>query len=65
MVERHLIQDLAANTLSPQIVSEMNDEEVAFITAEPQHVTNKREYLEGQKAVLEEALSTIREFVGA
>ncbi|KAK5688780.1 hypothetical protein LTS10_000758 [Elasticomyces elasticus] len=60
VVERHLLKYLAEETVSPVLVSEMPDKEVAFLTAEPRDTAKKRAHLEHRKTVLESGHKILR-----
>ncbi|KAJ4297535.1 hypothetical protein N0V90_005427 [Kalmusia sp. IMI 367209] len=63
-VERHLVEPLPSIILSPIIVTEMSEREVAFVAAEPPEITQQRSHLESRKAMLEKGLETFREAMG-
>lgn len=65
VIERHLIHNLAEETLSPMIINDMADGEVAHIAAEPEEVTHKRDFLEAHKAILEEGQAEFRRALGS
>ena len=50
--------------MSPMMVAEMTDEEVAFIAAEPEETTRLRANLEAKKTVLEKGQATFRSTLG-
>ena len=65
VIEHHLLHNLAEQTLSPMIINEMPDGEIAHIAAEAEEVTKKREFLEGHKAVLESGQDASRKALGS
>lgn len=65
VIERHLLHGLAENTLSPMIINNMSDGEVAHIAAEAEEITHKREFLEGHKAILESGQEAFRKALGS
>lgn len=64
VVERYLMRDLAADTISPVSIGDMSDDEIAFIAAEPEETTREREHLEGRKATLEKGQQMFRSALG-
>ncbi|KAF2628857.1 hypothetical protein BU25DRAFT_466787 [Macroventuria anomochaeta] len=64
VIERHLVEPLPDIILSPVHVTDMSDEEIRYIAAEPIEITQQREYLENRKAMLEKGLDTFREAMG-
>ncbi|KAF2837622.1 hypothetical protein M501DRAFT_1006657 [Patellaria atrata CBS 101060] len=65
VIERHLINALADNIISPLIVAGMSEEEVSFVAAQRPEVTERRTYLESQKKMLESGQETFRRAMGA
>jgi hypothetical protein len=61
VIERHLVEPLPDLVLSPLAVTQMSDQEVAFVAAEPAEVTQQRAYLDNKKAMLEKGLKTFSE----
>ncbi|KAH7061779.1 hypothetical protein BKA63DRAFT_194689 [Paraphoma chrysanthemicola] len=55
VIERCLVQPLPDIVLSPVVVTQLTDEEVEFIAAEPAEVTQQRNFLEARKDMLENA----------
>lgn len=64
VIERHLLHDLAEQTLSPMLINDMADGEVAHVAAEAEEVTHKREFLEDHRAILEEGRAEFRRALG-
>lgn len=64
IVERHLLRDLAADTISPMIINDMTDDEVAIVAAEPEETTRMRDNLEARKAMLEKGQATFKSALG-
>ncbi|KAK5745107.1 hypothetical protein LTR17_001558 [Elasticomyces elasticus] len=64
VVERHLLSNLAEETISPVLVSEMPDTENAYLTAEPDETAEKRNHLEARKTTLEKGHKTLRSALG-
>jgi hypothetical protein len=46
------------------LVNDITDDEVAFVAAEPEETTRKRENLEARKAVLEKGQQTFQAALG-
>ncbi|EME83982.1 uncharacterized protein MYCFIDRAFT_187187 [Pseudocercospora fijiensis CIRAD86] len=65
VIERHLLHNLAQDTLSPLIINDMAEKEISYIAAEAEEVTNKRAHLESQKKILESGQEAFREAVGS
>jgi len=65
VIERHLLHDLASQTLSPMIINDMDEDEVALIAAEDAGITNQREHLEHEKAFLENGREAFTKALGA
>ena len=65
VVERHLLHNLAQDTLSPLMINDMADREVEFLAAEAEEVTHKRAHLEGHKAILESGQDAFRDAMGS
>lgn len=64
VIERYLLTDLAAETMSPMVIVDMSDEEVGYVAAEPEETTRKRDFLETRKATLEKGQETFRSALG-
>ncbi|KAK0258042.1 hypothetical protein B0A54_07101 [Friedmanniomyces endolithicus] len=64
VVERHLMRDLAADTISPTLIGDMTDDEIAFVAAEPEETTRLRGNLETRKAMLEKGQETFKSALG-
>ncbi|CAK4030316.1 hypothetical protein B0A54_07101 [Lecanosticta acicola] len=60
VIERHLLRNLAGNTISPILVGDMTDEDVALIAAEPEETTRKRDFLEARKKIFQSALRLLK-----
>ncbi|KXT04153.1 hypothetical protein AC578_40 [Pseudocercospora eumusae] len=65
VIERHLLHNLAQETLSPLIINDMTDKEIEYIAAEAEEVTHKRAHLESHKAILESGQEAFREAIGS
>ena len=65
VIERHLLHDLAEDTLSPMIINDMSDAEVGYVAAEAEEVTHKRDHLEGHRAMLESGQEAFRKALGS
>lgn len=65
VIERHLLHDLAQQTLSPLIINDMGDKEVEYIAAEADEITHKRAHLESHRAILEMGQEAFREAIGS
>ncbi|PPJ56708.1 hypothetical protein CBER1_09501 [Cercospora berteroae] len=65
VVERHLLHNLARDTLSPLIVNDMSDREIEYLVAEADEITRKRAHLEGHKAILESGQEAFRQAMGS
>lgn len=64
MIQRHFLEDLEKDTLSPMLVAKMSDDEVKVIAAETEEVVRKRSNLEKLKSVLEEGEETFSSALG-
>lgn len=64
-IERHLLHNLAEDTLSPMIINDMSDTEVGYVAAEAEEVTHKRDFLESHKAMLENGQEAFRKALGS
>ncbi|KAF2036298.1 GTP-binding protein [Setomelanomma holmii] len=64
VVERHLVDTLSWNVLSPRVIAGLTDAQVQLLTAEKHEVVRNRERLEGRKEVLEKGLKVFREALG-
>ena len=64
IIERYLLRDLAADTVSPFLIGAMKDEEVAYIAAEPDETTRLRGNLETRKETLEKGQATFKSALG-
>lgn len=64
IIERYLLTNLASETICPLIVSEMDDDEVAFVAAEPEEITRERDSLEARKGTLEKGQQTFKSALG-
>lgn len=65
VIERHLLHNLAQDTLSPLMINDMADREVAYLAAEAEEVTHKRAHLEGHKIILEKGQKAFRDAMGS
>ncbi|KAF1977702.1 hypothetical protein BU23DRAFT_452188 [Bimuria novae-zelandiae CBS 107.79] len=63
-IERHLVEPLPDIILSPVIITEMTEKEIAYVAAEPPEITQQRAHLESRQAMLEKGLETFREAMG-
>lgn len=63
-IERHLVEPLPDTILSPLVVAQLTDQEVAIIAAEPPEATQQRRFLQTRKDMLEKGMSTFREAMG-
>tara|TARA_R110002003_G_scaffold2979_1_gene24737 strand:+ start:991 stop:1230 length:240 start_codon:yes stop_codon:yes gene_type:complete len=64
VIERYLVQPLPDIVLSPVVVTQLTDEEVEFIAAEPAEITQQRGFLEARKDMLENGMATFSEAMG-
>ncbi|KNG50264.1 dynamin family protein [Stemphylium lycopersici] len=64
VIERHLVEPLPDIILSPLVVTEMTDQQVEYIAAEPLETTQQRTHLEARKVMLEKGLETFRDAMG-
>ncbi|KAH7075752.1 P-loop containing nucleoside triphosphate hydrolase protein [Paraphoma chrysanthemicola] len=64
VVERHLVDTLSWNVLSPRVIAGLTDEQVRLLTAEKMEVARSRDRLEGRKQVLEKGLRVFKEALG-
>ncbi len=58
------MRDLTADTLSPMLVGDMTDDDVAFIAAEPEETVRLRSNLETRKTMLEKGQETFKSALG-
>lgn len=65
VIERHLLHNLAQDTLSPLMINDMTDREVAYLAAEAEEITHKRAHLEGHKIILEKGQKAFRDAMGS
>ncbi|KAL9526889.1 Interferon-induced GTP-binding protein [Sphaerulina musiva] len=65
VIERHLLHNLAQDTLSPLMINDMADREVEYFAAEAEDVTHKRAHLEGHKIILEKGQKAFRDAMGS
>lgn len=65
VIERHLLHNLAQDTLSPLMINDMSDREVAYLAAEAEEVTHKRAHLEEHKIILEKGQKAFRDAMGS
>ncbi|TKA68512.1 hypothetical protein B0A55_08173 [Friedmanniomyces simplex] len=64
VIERYLLRDLAADTISPMVIGDMTDDEIAFVAAEPEETTRLRGNLETRKSTLEKGQETFKSALG-
>ncbi|KAF2771354.1 hypothetical protein EJ03DRAFT_342384 [Teratosphaeria nubilosa] len=64
VIERCLLRDLADETISPVLITDMTDEEIAMVAAEPEETTKMRENLEARKGTLEKGQQTFKSAIG-
>jgi hypothetical protein len=58
VVERHLVEPLPDLVLSPLVVTEMAEQEVAFVAAEPVEAAQQRAYLDNKRGMSEKGISS-------
>jgi len=64
VIERHLLQGLDTQTVSPVLVGAMSEDEIAYVAAEAPEITAERENLEARKATLEKGREAFRSALG-
>lgn len=64
VVERHLVDTLSWNVLSPRVIAGLTDQQIALLCAEAHEVSRNRDRLEGRKEVLEKGLKIFKEALG-
>lgn len=64
VIERHLVDPLPTEVISPPIVAGLSDSEVSFVAAEPEDILRRREYLEERNQTLEKGQATFRQAMG-
>ncbi|KAH8717086.1 P-loop containing nucleoside triphosphate hydrolase protein [Phaeosphaeriaceae sp. PMI808] len=64
VIERHLIEPLPKDILSPIVIGKMTDQEIEFVTAERREITEQRLSLQLDKKKLEKGLEIISEVTG-
>lgn len=64
VIERYLLEGLADETITPIVIADMTDEEIAYVAAEPEEVTRERDLLEVRKAALEKGQATFKSALG-
>ncbi|KAJ9655214.1 hypothetical protein H2201_008851 [Coniosporium apollinis] len=64
VIERHLVDTLPANIVSPMVIAGLSDEEISSIAAEPAEVTAQRDSLESRKRMLESGQEIFRLAMG-
>jgi hypothetical protein len=64
IIERHLVEPLPELILSPLVVTQMTEQEIEFVAAEPPETVQQRSHLESRKTMLENGLDTFREAMG-
>ena len=65
VIERHLIDALPDNIMSPMIITSMTDDEVSTIAAESPDITRQRESLETLRSALEDGRKSLRQMMGS
>jgi hypothetical protein len=64
VIERYLAEPLPDLILSPLVVTQMTEQEIEFVAAEPPEITQQRSHLDSRKTMLENGLDTFREAMG-
>lgn len=64
VIERHLLDTLPNQIISPVDVSRMTEDEIDYLAAEPAEVTQRRKFLEDRKEMLEAGQTTLRFAIG-
>jgi hypothetical protein len=64
VIERHLVEPLPDLILSPLVVTQMTEQEIEFVAAEPPEIMQQRSHLDSRKTMLENGLDTFREAMG-
>jgi hypothetical protein len=64
VIERHLVDTLSWNVLSPRAIAGLTDQQVALLTAEAPDISRNREKLEGRRYILEKGLKIFKEALG-
>jgi len=64
VIERHLVDTLSRNVLSPMIIAGMSELQVETLAKEAPDVSRKRERLEERKKVLDKGLKIFMEALG-
>ncbi len=64
VIERHLVDTLTRDVLSPRVIAGLTDQQIALLTAEAPEVSRSRDRLEGRKEVLEKGLKIFKEALG-
>ncbi|KAH7398705.1 P-loop containing nucleoside triphosphate hydrolase protein [Phaeosphaeria sp. MPI-PUGE-AT-0046c] len=65
VIERCMIEPLADRILSPKVVLDLTDEEIAYIAAEPPETLAQRAFLEERKQMLEKGFAIFEEAMGS
>lgn len=65
VVERHLLHGLDEHTLSPPVIADMSEDEVAAVAAESEETTATRDFLEHRRGILENGREAFRKALGA
>ena len=64
IMERYLLTSLAAETISPMVIADMTEAEIAFVAAEPEETARERNFLETRKATLEKGQEVFKSTLG-
>lgn len=64
VIERCMVEPLAERILSPKVVLDLSDEEIAYIAAEPPETVAQRAFLEERKRMLEKGFDIFEEAMG-
>ncbi|KAF3924458.1 Dynamin-2 [Arthrobotrys entomopaga] len=60
VIERHLVQTLPKLILAPTDIMDIPDTQIEYLVAEPTDIVQRRKFLEGRKAMLEEGQATFK-----
>jgi hypothetical protein len=64
VIERHLVDTLSHNVLSPTLIAGMSELQIDTLAKEAHDVSRNRERLEERKKVLEKGLKIFKEALG-
>lgn len=64
VIERHLVDTLNWNVLSPRVIAGLSNQQIALLTAEAPDVARNRDRLESKKQVLDKGLKIFKEALG-